>query len=117
LSTCDAFIGISRSQLPHHPPDSVWEILRAQRERTIPLYLRWSHYVFLLGLNEQERGFYEIEAAEQGWTLRELKRQFNSGLYERLALSRDHQAIRELGVTSIKGNLWRFRSPEAAYAD
>jgi hypothetical protein len=51
-----------------------------------PFTLSWSHYVFLLGLNDQERGFYEIEAAEQGWTLRELKRQFNSGLYERLAL-------------------------------
>jgi predicted nuclease of restriction endonuclease-like (RecB) superfamily len=61
-----------------------------------PFTLSWSHYVFLLGLNDQERRFYEIEAAEQGWTLRELKRQFNSGLYERLALSRDQQAIREL---------------------
>jgi hypothetical protein len=45
-----------------------------------PFTLSWSHYVFLLGLNDQERGFYEIEAAEQGWTLRELKRQFSSGL-------------------------------------
>jgi predicted nuclease of restriction endonuclease-like (RecB) superfamily len=58
--------------------------------------LSWSHYVFLLGLNEQERNFYEIEAAQQNWTLRDLKRQFNSGLYERLALSRDKKAIHEL---------------------
>jgi predicted nuclease of restriction endonuclease-like (RecB) superfamily len=42
--------------------------------------------VFLLGLKDQERRFYEIEAAEQAWTLRDLKRQFNAGLYERLAL-------------------------------
>jgi len=48
--------------------------------------LSWSHYVFLMGLKETERSFYEIEAAQQGWTLRELKRQFNAGLYERLAL-------------------------------
>jgi uncharacterized protein DUF1016 len=40
--------------------------------------LSWSHYLFLLGLNEQERNFYEIEAAQQNWTLRDLKRQFNS---------------------------------------
>ena len=33
--------------------------------------------------------------SQQGWTLRELKRQFNAGLYERLALSRDKQAIRD----------------------
>jgi hypothetical protein len=44
---------------------------------------------FLLGLKDQERRFYEIQAAEQGWILRDLKRQFNAGLYERLALSRD----------------------------
>jgi predicted nuclease of restriction endonuclease-like (RecB) superfamily len=45
---------------------------------------------------DQERRFYEIEAAEQGWTLRDLKRQFNAGLYERLALSRDKKAIHDL---------------------
>ena len=58
--------------------------------------LSWSHYVFLLGLEDQQRSFYEIEASQQGWTLRELKRQFNTGLYERLALSRDKQSIRDL---------------------
>ncbi len=58
--------------------------------------LSWSHYVFLIGLKEAERSFYEIEATQQGWTLRELKRQFNAGLYERLALSRDKDSIREL---------------------
>ena len=59
--------------------------------------LGWSHYVFLCGIsNGGERAFYEIEAAEQGWNLNELKRQFNSGLYERLALSRDKAGIRKL---------------------
>lgn len=58
--------------------------------------LSWSHYVFLLGLKEQQRSFYEIEASQQGWTLRELKRHFNAGLYERLALSRDAASIRDL---------------------
>ena len=47
-------------------------------------------------MNGQERSFYEVEASQQGWTLRELKRQYNSGLFERLALSRDPQAIRKL---------------------
>ena len=62
-----------------------------------PFRLSWSHYVFLLGIkNADERSFYEIEAAEQDWTLRELKRQFDSGLYERLALSRDKDGIRQL---------------------
>ena len=61
-----------------------------------PFSLSWSHYVFLIGLKEEERNFYEIEAAQQGWTLRELRRQFDAGLYERLALSRNKQAIRDL---------------------
>jgi predicted nuclease of restriction endonuclease-like (RecB) superfamily len=62
----------------------------------LPFTLSWSHYVFLLGLGDRERRFYEIEAAEQGWTLRDLKRQFSAGLYERLALSRDKKAIYDL---------------------
>lgn len=38
-----------------------------------PFSLSWTHYVFLLGIsNEAERSFYEIEAADQGWTVREL---------------------------------------------
>jgi predicted nuclease of restriction endonuclease-like (RecB) superfamily len=62
-----------------------------------PFTLNWSHYVFLLRVKDpNERSFYEIEAAEQNWTLRELKRQFDSGLYERLALSRDKEGIRRL---------------------
>lgn len=63
-----------------------------------PLFkLSWSHYVLLLGIRDpDERSFYEIEAADQGWTLRELKRQFDSSLYERLALSRDKEGIRRL---------------------
>jgi predicted nuclease of restriction endonuclease-like (RecB) superfamily len=69
---------------------------RSSSEKPQPFSLSWSHYVFLLGLKDEERGFYEIEAAQQGWTLRELKRQFNAGLYERLALSRDQVSIRDL---------------------
>ena len=49
-----------------------------------------------------ERSFYEIEATNNNWTLRELKRQFNSGVYERLALSRDKDKVKEL---STKGQI------------
>lgn len=65
--------------------------------------LSWSHYVFLMNINNaDERSFYEIEATEQNWSLRELKRQFDSGLYERLALSRDKKGIKKL---SQKGQI------------
>jgi len=62
-----------------------------------PFLLGWSQYVFLLGIDDaDERAFYEIESARNGWTLPELKRQFNASLYERLALSRDKRGIRKL---------------------
>lgn len=70
---------------------------RISREVSSPFCLSWSHYVFLLGIkNADERSFYEIEAANQNWAVRELKRQFDSSLYERLALSRDKKGIRKL---------------------
>ncbi|MBU2436373.1 MAG: DUF1016 family protein [Candidatus Omnitrophica bacterium] len=59
--------------------------------------LSWSQYVFLIGIkDEAARSFYEIEAADNSWTLPELIRQFDSGLYERLALSRDKKGIKKL---------------------
>ncbi len=60
--------------------------------------LGWSHYVQLLTLeNEIERSFYEIEAKANSWGVRELKRQIESSLYQRLALSRDKDQIHALG--------------------
>jgi len=59
--------------------------------------LSWSQYIFLISIrNKDERRFYELEAAQNSWTLPELRRQFDSSLYERLALSRDKKAIRKL---------------------
>ena len=61
------------------------------------LSLGWSHYVTLLSVTDPEaRRFYEIEAAENAWSVRELKRQLDSSLYERLALSRDKDEVRRL---------------------
>ncbi|MCM1034499.1 MAG: PDDEXK nuclease domain-containing protein [Paludibacter sp.] len=56
--------------------------------------LSWSHYLFLMRIsNPEERNFYEIEAHTNDWSLSELKRQFNSGLYERLALSKNKEEV------------------------
>lgn len=60
--------------------------------------LSWSHYIFLSRINKSERNFYEIEAIQNKWSLRELKRQFNSGLYERLSLSKNKKKVKELGA-------------------
>jgi predicted nuclease of restriction endonuclease-like (RecB) superfamily len=59
--------------------------------------LSWSHYLFLMTIdNRDERRFYEIESRQNQWSLSELKRQFNSGIYERLALSRDKKGVKAL---------------------
>jgi len=46
--------------------------------------------------NADERRFYEIEAANQQWTVKQLQRQYGSSLYERLALSRDKTKVMRL---------------------
>ncbi len=62
------------------------------------LKLSWSHYVQLLKIQDNnERNFYEIEAIQNNWAKRELIRQYNSSLYERIALSKDKKAVKELG--------------------
>jgi predicted nuclease of restriction endonuclease-like (RecB) superfamily len=64
--------------------------------------LGWSHYVVLLTLgNPDERRFYELEATTGAWSVRELERQIGSGLYERLALSRDKDEIRKLSQQGL----------------
>lgn len=60
-------------------------------------YLSWSHYLKLMRIkNVDERHFYEIEAAKNDWSLSELKRQYDSSLYERLALSGDKEKVMQL---------------------
>ena len=65
--------------------------------------LSWSHYLKLMRMgNENERYFYEIESATNAWSLKELERQYDSGLYLRLSLSRDKEGVKQL---SKKGQI------------
>lgn len=69
---------------------------RASRNFT----LSYSHYIFLSRMtNENERNFYEIESTQNNWTLKEVKRQFDSGLFERLQLSSNKQTVATLAKT------------------
>ena len=59
--------------------------------------LSWSHYVQLVKIKATpERNFYEIESIKNNWSLRELLRQINSSLYERVAFSKDKQTVHKL---------------------
>ena len=59
--------------------------------------LSWSHYCELLKINDHlERSFYEKQCGNEKWSVRELKRQINSALFQRLALSKDKDGVLEL---------------------
>ena len=73
-----------------------------QLQENPPFILSWSHYLQLMRIeDENERNFYEIEAANSNWGIRTLQRQYNSSLYERLALSRDKNEVMKLSKEGI----------------
>jgi len=75
--------------------------------------ISWTHYIQLMRINnEDERRFYELEIANNGWTVKEFQRQFDTSLYERLALSRDKKKVRELAE---KGQI--IESPQDLFKD
>jgi predicted nuclease of restriction endonuclease-like (RecB) superfamily len=91
------FLADEKSQIPSGKSVAARKSQMPSGTFAVPFNLSWSQYVFLISINNpDERSFYEIEAAQGGWTLPELKRQFNSGLYERLALSRDKDGVKKL---------------------
>jgi predicted nuclease of restriction endonuclease-like (RecB) superfamily len=59
-----------------------------------PPHLGWAHYLVLLRVtNPTARAFYEMEAARESWSTRELERQIGALLFERLAASRDEEKV------------------------
>jgi len=75
----------------------------ARKSETVSRILSWSHYLILLRIeNDDERRFYEIESARSNWSVRELQRQFDSGLFERLILSKSNKQVKQL---SKKGQI------------
>lgn len=71
------------------------ELMR-QFHRTFPIantlrsQLSWSHYKLLVRIdNEDKRDYYVAETIKNNWTIRQLERQINSQLYERLSLSNE----------------------------
>ena len=65
-------------------------------------FLSWSHYLKLMRIeNIDERHFYEIESVKNDWSLSELKRQFDSALYQRLSLSTDKNKVKRLSQKGL----------------
>jgi predicted nuclease of restriction endonuclease-like (RecB) superfamily len=77
--------------------------------------LPWSAYVHLLSVkSEAARAFYETEALRCGWSVRQLDRQVNSQLYERIALSRNKAAMLQKAEAAEPGDAI---TPEQALKD
>lgn len=77
--------------------------LKYPKSETVSHQLGWSHYFELLKVEEDlARSFYEKQCLREKWSVRELKRQINSLLFERIALSKDKEGVLEL---SRKGQL------------
>ena len=77
--------------------------LKNRNCQTLSGKLSWSHYVELLAIDDDlERTFYEKQCISEKWSARELTRQIDSALFQRLALSKDRKGVLLL---SKKGQL------------
>ena len=67
--------------------------------------LSWTHYCELLYISDDDkRSFYEKEAINANWSVRELKRQISSSLFERLLLSNGETNKKKVLELALKGN-------------
>lgn len=74
---------------------SIWQ--------AVPAKLSWTHIITLIAVtDETARKFYTKQAVHENWSYRELERQIDSSLFERLALSKDKKGVLQL---SEKGNI------------
>ena len=80
-------------------------------QQTLSVKLSWSHYCELLTISDDnKRSFYEKECITSKWSVRELKRQLDSSLYERLLLSRGKENKEEVKRLAEKESIGRRSS-------
>ena len=71
--------------------------------QTVSGKLSWSHYCELLSISDPDkRSFYEKETVNSGWSIRELKCQISTSLYERLLLSEGKANMETALVSQIE---------------
>lgn len=84
--------------------------------QTLSVKLSWSHYLLLLGVSDlNARSFYEHECINSNWSVRELDRQIESSLYERLLLSKgqtNKEKVLELAQKGIT-----YQTPDSFMKD
>ena len=68
--------------------------LKYEKFQTVSGKLTWSHYAEILIISDDlSRSFYEKQCINDTWSVRELKRQRQTGLFERIALSKDKAGV------------------------
>ena len=79
------------------------QLTKPQLSLSVSNLLSWSHYCELLKCNDElETGFYLHTAKNENWSVRELQRQINSALFERIALSKNAKGVMKIAT---KGNV------------
>jgi len=96
LPECETLVSTSiafPTGIGHTPCDQSW------KPGLLHPNLSWSLYRHLVGVElTLARSFYEIEAIRNNWSARELERQINSLLYERLSLSKDKKGLMRMAT-------------------
>lgn len=88
---------------------NIWNMITFYKEygsvQTLSERLSWSHYCELLSISDKDkRHFYEIECSNSRWSVRELRRQIASSLFERLLLSKGEINKQKVLDLALKGN-------------
>lgn len=88
---------------------NIWNMMAFYKEyqsvQTLSERLSWSHYCELLSISDKDkRRFYEIECQNARWSVRELRRQISSSLFERLLLSNGDTNKQKVLDLALKGN-------------
>lgn len=77
--------------------------LAYEKWQAVPAKLSWTHIIALIGVSDNiARRFYEKQATHEKWSYRELERQIDASLFERLALNKNKKGVLQL---SQKGHI------------
>lgn len=77
-------------------------------QQTLSVKLSWSHYCELLNISDNSaRSFYEQEALNSNWSVREMKRQIDTSLFERLLLSEGNLNKEKVMLLAKEGIVYR----------
>ncbi len=84
-------------QFPKFQTSGIFQTSGKSKVKQLTNKLTWSHYAELLTISDDlARAFYEKQCIKENWSVRELKRQIDTALFQRLALSKDKKGVLQL---------------------